>query len=150
MITGMKDNIDARIIKVLKKHHIFTLATSSNNLPYCCTCFYAYYSEGNEIIFTSEKDTRHISEALLQKHIAGNIALETKLIGIIRGIQFTGLISEISEKDREKYVKIYTHRFPYVKHLLKEAIFWKIEPDFFKLTDNKLGFGKKIIWNKNN
>lgn len=145
----MSNAIDQRIIKLIQKHHIFTLATSSDNIPYCSTCFYAYHSDENLFIFTSEIDTRHIKEALKQSKVAGAIALETKIVGKIRGVQFTGKISELSGDDLKKLKKIYLAKFPYVTPFIKDTPFWKIEPDFFKLTDNNLGFGKKILWTKN-
>ncbi len=141
-----QNTIDPRIIKMIHRHHIFTLATSSNNIPYCSTCFYAYEAVANVFIFTSEKDTRHIAETLKQNKVAGAIALETKIIGKIRGVQFTGKIKEIHDDELKKYKKIYLHRFPYVTPFINDTPFWIIEPDFFKLTDNNLGFGKKIIW----
>jgi len=142
------NSIDERIIKMIRRHHIFTLATASENIPYCCTCFYAYEKETNVFIFTSEKDTRHIHEASKQNKVAGAIALETKIVGKIRGIQFTGAIKEISGEELTKYKKTYLNKFPYVTPFIKETPFWIIEPDFFKLTDNNLGFGKKITWIK--
>jgi uncharacterized protein len=140
--------IDPRIVKMILRHHIFTLATSSGNIPYCSTCFYAYEKETNVFIFTSEKDTRHITEATKQNKVAGAIALETKIVGKIRGVQFTGEIKEILGDELKKYRKTYLNKFPYVIPFIKDTPFWIIEPGFFKLTDNNLGFGKKIIWTK--
>lgn len=140
--------IDPRIVKMIQRHHIFTLATSANNAPYCSTCFYAYEEAANVLIFTSEKDTRHIAEALLQNQVAGAIALETKIIGKIRGVQFTGEIKEISGEELKRFRKTYLNKFPYVKPFIKDTPFWIIMPNFFKLTDNNLGFGKKLIWIK--
>jgi uncharacterized protein len=140
--------IDDRIIKMIRRHHIFTLATSYNNIPYCSTCFFAYDPDNNVFIFTSEKDTRHIHEAVKQKQVAGAIALETKIIGKIRGIQFTGEIKEISGEELITYKKVYLNKFPYVTPFIKDTPFWIITPNLLKLTDNNLGFGKKIIWTK--
>jgi uncharacterized protein len=142
------NTIDPRIVKMIHRHHIFTLATSANNLPYCSTCFYAYDTESNVFVFTSEKNTRHIAEAVKQNKVAGAIALETKIVGKIRGIQFTGEIKEISGEELKKFKKTYLLKFPYVTPFIKDTPFWIIQPDFFKLTDNNLGFGKKIIWTK--
>jgi len=142
------NSIDQRIVKMIQRHHIFTLATSADNMPYCSTCFYAYEKEDNVFIFTSEKDTRHIAEAMQQSKVAGAIALETKIIGKIRGIQFTGEIKEIAGDELKKYLKIYLNRFPYVAPFIKDTSFWIIVPELLKLTDNNLGFGKKLIWKK--
>ena len=40
--------------------------------------------------------------------------------------------------------KNYFKAFPYA--LAMNPKLWQIRVDFFKLTDNTLGFGKKIIW----
>lgn len=136
--------IDKRIIRFIKKHHIFTLATSFNNEPYVCTCFYVYQEELNRIVFTSDIDTRHIRELELQPRVAGAIALETMIIGRIQGIQFTGKAFEIKGIDYEKANRDYLLKFPVAA--FKELSLWAIEVDFIKMTHNQLGFGKKLIW----
>jgi uncharacterized protein len=138
--------IDKRIIRMLKKHHIFTLATSSQNHPWCATCFYVYHEESNRIIFTSEKHTRHIAEGIAQTEVSGAIALETRMIGKIRGIQFSGTLAEMTGEDYTHAVKHYLKRFPYAAPYLKDTAVWAIAPAHLKMTDNRLGFGKKIIW----
>ena len=40
--------------------------------------------------------------------------------------------------------KVYLGQFPYAAAVKLEL--WTIRPDFMKLTDNRLGFGKKIVW----
>jgi uncharacterized protein len=138
--------IDERIIRFIKKHHILTLATSNDNKPYCCTCFYHYSEKENKFLITSDKDTRHIYEVLLQPFIAGAIALETSMVGKIQGVQLTGIIKELKGEESEKAKRTYIRRFPVAA--FAELVLWSIEPDFIKLTDNRLGFGKKIIWKK--
>ncbi len=138
--------IDNRILKLISKHHILTLATSEDNKPYCCTCFYTYLEEKNLFIFTSEKNTRHIDQALKQPFVAGTIALETRIIGRIRGLQLTGKVKEVKDEDLLEVRKAYIRKFAYTKPFLKDATFWTLAPDFLKLTDNRLGFGTKLIW----
>ncbi len=138
--------VDKQILSFIRKHHILTLATSGDNKPYCCTCFYAYIAEKNLFIFTSEYDTQHIRLALKQPAVAGNIALETRIVGKIRGIQFTGKITEMKDNDLTEARKAYLRKFPYVRPFLKDTPFWGLTPDFIKLTDNRLGFGTKLIW----
>ena len=140
--------IDKRILKLISKHHIFTLATCENNAAYCATCFYTYIEEKNLFVFTSEYNTRHISHSLKQALVAGAIALETHIIGKIRGIQFTGQMKELINEELIDARKAYLRKFPYTRPFLKNTPFWGISPDFIKLTDNRLGFGTKLIWNK--
>ena len=138
--------IDKKIISFIKKHHILTLATANKNTPYCCTCFYVYSEKENKFFITSEKDTRHINEALQQPIVAGTIALETSIIGKIQGLQLTGTIRKISGEETKKAKSIYIKKFPVAA--LTKLVLWGITPDFIKFTDNRLGFGKKLIWQK--
>ena len=137
---------DQRIIQFIKKHHVLTLATSYVNIPYCANCFYVYSEEDNMLIFTSDFETKHIRDILNQNIVAGSIVLETNVIGKIQGVQLQGKISEATgdmlKKARSKYLK----RFP-VAMLMKTNL-WTVELTFLKFTDNRLGFGKKLIWGK--
>lgn len=136
--------VDERMLKFIHEHHIFTLATSNNNLPYTCTCFYVYIDELNMIVFTSDKTTKHIQDVEQQQCVSGAIALETSVVGKIRGIQFTGIIKELDGKELSKAKKAYLSKFPIA--ILMKTTLWGIVPDFIKMTDNRLGFGKKLIW----
>lgn len=143
-------NIDKRIIKFIHQHHVLTLATASNNKPYCASCFYVYLETENAFVFTSDKETKHIKDVASQDNIAGAIALETTMVGKIRGVQFAGIIEEIKQGTNfyKMAKRAYIKRFPVAA--LAKLTLWKASVHFFKFTDNRLGFGKKIIWNKDN
>lgn len=140
------NQVDKRILNLINEHHILTLATSNNNKPYCATCFYVFLEESNMFIFTSDKTTKHIEDVKSQNIVAGAIALETKIVGKIRGIQFTGLIKELVDEEYKIARKAYLKAFPFA--ILKQTALWGVEVDFLKMTDNRLGFGKKIFWYK--
>ena len=135
-----------RIVKFLNRHHVLTLATCHDNRPWCCQCFYVYMDSLCGFVFTSDATTRHINEALQQPYIAGSIVLETSVVGKIQGIQFEGkLVDADGELLRE--IKIaYLKRFPFA--LLMNTKLWFLELHTMKMTDNRLGFGKKLYWNK--
>ena len=138
--------IDKRIQKFIQEHHILTIATSNNNNPYCATCFYIFLEDLNMFVFTSDENTKHINDIKKQKSVAGAIALETKIIGKIRGIQFTGIIKKLKGEEQKTAKRAYLKAFPYA--ILMQTHLWGVEVDFIKMTDNRLGFGKKIIWKK--
>lgn len=138
------NQIEKRVLDFIAEHHIFTLATSRDNKPYTSTCFYVYLPEINLFVFTSDKNTRHIQDTEQQHTVAGAIALETSIVGKIRGIQFTGIIKELEGKELSVAQKAYIKKFPIA--ILAKTTLWGITPDFIKMTDNRLGFGKKIIW----
>jgi len=136
--------VDKNCIKFIKEHHILTLATTQNNESGCCTCFYVYMESENLFVILSDEGTKHVEEMKIQKKVSCAIALETKVIGRIRGIQLTGIIEEL-EGDELKRARIaYLKAFPYA--ILMKTIVWGIKPNMMKMTDNRLGFGKKIIW----
>ena len=53
---------DKRIIEFIKRHHLLTLATSKDNIPYCCNVFYVYNDKNNSLIFSSEVKTKHVQD----------------------------------------------------------------------------------------
>ena len=79
---------------------------------------------------------------LQNTNVAASIVLETRIVGKVQGLQITGQIKEATENDKSIYIK----RFPYAA--VANLQLWRLEADFMKLTDNTLGFGKKLIWQK--
>lgn len=138
------NEIDKRIIDFINEHHVLTLATSSQNMPWCANCFYVYMEEANMFVFTSDDETKHIKDTAEQDFVAGSIVLETNVIGKIRGLQFQGKIFRAENSLLKKVKKAYLKRFP-VAMLMKTTL-WVVEPTLLKYTDNRMGFGKKLIW----
>jgi len=136
--------VDSRIIKFFRKHHVLTIATSSGNEPWCANCFYVYMEEENSLVFTTDADTRHGMEFLQNPLVAGSVVLETMIIGKIRGIQFQGIVSEPQDDLLRKAKSAYLKRFPVAA--LMDTRLWVVKLTFIKMTDNRLGFGKKLIW----
>ncbi len=130
--------LEKSIITFLKKHHLLTLATSSDNIAYCASCFYALDEQKALLIIASEHKTRHMQEALKNHHVAGTIALETAIIGKIQGVQFIGTLRHSTQEESA----LYTKRFPYA--IAMNPTLWTIEITYLKFTDNTLGFGKKL------
>ena len=136
--------IDSRIIRFFKKHHVLTISTTVNNEPWCANCFYVYLEEENALVFTTDSDTRHGQEFVKNPIVAGSVVLETMVIGKIRGIQFQGIVSEPEEGMLLKTRSAYLKRFP--PAVLMDTHLWVVKLTFIKMTDNRLGFGKKLIW----
>ena len=139
--------MDKRIIRFLKKHHVCTLATCRDGEPWCASVFYVFIEEESILVFTSDPVTRHITEALLNQKVAGAIAVETQMIGQIRGAQLSGVLLKPSHPQIEKKInKAFLKRFPYA--ILNSSPLWIIELHQIKFTDNRLGFGTKIQWSR--
>ena len=138
--------IDQQIIHFLNEHHLLTLATSQNNIPYCCNLFYVYDQVSNQLIFSTETKTKHAQDFITNTNVAGSIALETKEVSKIQGVQLQGTIQELKGEDlkiaKEQYIKAFSYAANMDLHL------WAMPLNFIKMTHNKLGFGKKLIWEK--
>ena len=137
---------DAKIIAFLKKHHVMTLATSIEHQPWCANCFYAFDDGKMSLIFTSDFETRHIKEAIQNSRVAGNVVLETSVVGKIQGIQFSGELLLPEAEWADQVNTIYLKRFPFA--ILMDTTLWELRIDYAKMTDNRLGFGKKLIWER--
>lgn len=132
---------DQRIVKFIKRHHVLTLATTNEaGEPYVANCFYAYDAQRNRIVFTSDETTRHGQEMASRGSVALSIVLETRIVGRVQGIQATGIAERGDKEAHACYIK----RFPYAA--VAPLRLWMVRPTMFKLTDNTLGFGKKLIW----
>lgn len=138
--------VDSRIIRFFRRHHVLTIATSVNDEPWCASCFYVYLKNENALVFTTDTSTRHGQEFIKNKLVAGSVVLETRIIGKIRGIQFQGTVSEPVGTLLEEASDAYMKRFPVA--ILMETHLWIVHLTQIKMTDNRFGFGNKLIWTK--
>ncbi|AII15129.1 putative protein, pyridoxine 5'-phosphate oxidase family [Campylobacter iguaniorum] len=130
--------MDERIVEFITKMHIFSLGVVCDEQPYLCSCFYAYDEINNSLVFASDDSSKHIKAIKKQPKVAINIALDTKIVGIIKGVQATGAAREATNKN------VYFKRFPYALALNPKL--YEIKLEWIKYTDNALGFGTKLTW----
>lgn len=133
--------ITSKIENFIAKHHLLSLATYGDEL-WCCSLFYAYDSEEISFIVATDTQTLHGSNVVKNHTVAGTVAFETKTVGKIQGIQFKGVMT-LCDEGKEFYYKA----FPYAR--IMSPTLWTIRLDEIKMTDNTLGFGKKLIWKRN-
>ena len=141
-----ENTLSEKIVLFLKKSTNLTLATSINNIPYCANCFYAYDAERNLLIFKSDRETHHIEEALLNNKVAGTVLPDKLDSKKIKGIQFSGIFIDAKDELLDSFKKIYYRKYPFALTFAGEI--WAVELTNIKMTDNTLGFGKKIHWKK--
>ncbi len=155
-----------KISDFLKKHHVATLATSTNNTPWVAHCFYAFMEKEMCLVFTTDTETRHGQEMTENQNVSVGIAWETKVVGQIRGAQCSGRVYKV-EKSKGRRVErsdpstfrpfdsltaakaaksAYLKKFPFAA-LMKTQL-WIFVIDSIKYTDNRLGFGKKLYWER--
>lgn len=133
--------MQTQIEEFLKSRHLGAFSVLKDELPYSFSAFYAYKDEC--IFIASDEKTTHMKSLKLNPNISGAIYFDTKIVSLIKGVQFFG---EISRADKcGEYV--YFGAYPFAK-VLKPQI-WQIRLKWIKMTDNKAFFGKKIIWEAN-
>ncbi len=136
----MDENLQ-KIAIFIDEHHVLSLATFSGSALSICSLFYVYSKKHNCFVVASSQETQHIQDIQEHQQVAANILLETKEIGKIQGLQIKGVFVALEERELKQ---LYFKRFPYA--LAMNPQLWKIEVEHFKFTDNRLGFGKKLIW----
>jgi len=129
-----------KIVSFLGQHHVMSLATTDFTQLDVCSLFYSYSKEKNSFVVASNDATKHIQNILQNNNVSGNILLETKTVGKIEGVQFKGRCKVLEDNELQA---LYFKTFPYALAMLPQL--WQIEIVHFKMTDNRLGFGKKII-----
>lgn len=121
--------------------------TDECGIPYCFTCHYAFNSTDGLLYFKSSNDAYHSALLISNPVIAGTI-LPDKLNRILpKGIQLRGETLSPAHPLSKDASAIY-HK----KHRLALAIkgsIYTVRLDAIKMTDSQLGFGKKIIWKRN-
>ena len=137
---------EKRIVDFIREHHVLTLATSVENKPWCANCFYIYLENENCFVFTSDDETNHVKHIAENNYVSGSVVLETNVVGKIQGIQFSGMMEKPGTDLLKLGKKAYLKRFPYAA-LMKTSL-WVVHLYYIKMTDNRLGFGKKLIWEK--
>lgn len=136
--------LDKRIQKFIKKHHVLNLSTYADGEISTCSCFYAFNVENMQLVITSDIKTKHIQQALTNPNVSGTIVLETKIVGKIQGVQFSGKLLKLDDIQNLNTRKVYFKKFPFA--VLMKTSLWAISLTHIKFTDNRLGFGKKIFW----
>ena len=140
--------IDQRILDFIGEHHVLTVACVAHEgaAPWCANAFYVYDPQEEGFIITSEEKTLHAQLFLENSQVAGSVVLETKQVGKIQGLQFTGTVRRCDGGLFDRCRLLYLKRCPYA--VFKGGEVWQIKLDSLKFTDNRLGFGKKLHWKR--
>ena len=135
--------MDERIVKFLKKMHLASLCViDEDGQPYAFSAFCAFDEISFSLLLASSHESSHIKFLKNSKLVAGTIALDTKIVGKIEGVQFQGVMQEADNNERE----LYFNKFFYARAMTPEI--WCVCLEKVKFTSNTLGFGKKIHWQK--
>lgn len=115
--------------------------------PYCFSCFYAFNSNQALVYFKSSVNSHHAGLMKKNPFIAGTV-LPDKLNKLaVKGIQFEGIVLDTELPEVKRGLNDYVRKYPMALAMPGEI--WALQIDRIKMTDNTLGFGKKMIWSRN-
>lgn len=136
----------AALRSYLTRQHVLTLCAGDAADLWCASCFYAFDAADMAFYLMTEAETRH--GVLMQRfpRVAGTVAGQPKQVALLRGVQFSGEILSLSGEEEQAARRLYIRRFPVAK--LMPAPIWRLSLHQLKMTDNRLGFGKKLYWSR--
>ncbi|MBB1580321.1 YhbP family protein [Serratia sp. OS31] len=132
------------IVHFLSKQHVLTLCAGNGMDMWCANCFYVFDAERMALWVMTETHTRHGELMLQNAGVVGTIAPKPKTIALIRGIQYRAQATMLNGEQEALARARYCKRFPIAK--MMKAPVWQLDLQEVKMTDNTLGFGKKLHW----
>lgn len=141
------NTINNSIIHFLERQTCATICcVDENESPYCFSCYYVFSKENVVLYFKSSLEAHH-SVLLAKKPIVAGTIMPDKLDRLItRGIQLRGeMLQNPHPMAKDAYLR-YHKKYP-AALAIKGAVFTVLLSDI-KMTDSKLGFGKKFYWKR--
>lgn len=136
----------AVIEQYLKKYHVLTLCAAAEGDLWCANCFYVVEPDQMALLLMTELKTRHGTLMAKQPRVSGTIAAQPKTVALIKGIQYSGRVIQLTGDEEQAGRALYCKQFPVARAM--PSPLWRLSLDAIKMTDNTLGFGKKIHWQR--
>jgi uncharacterized protein len=150
----MSSELKRQILDYLRAHNTMTLATTTGDVPWAATVFFA--SEDLRLYFFSAPESRHCQNLEINPRVAVTIQEDYHDWRKIKGIQlegYAGLVDGAVEKT--KAMAIYARKYPAVIKLFTDPAsgvlhkaflkvnFYRVVPEKVFYIDNEQGFGKR-------
>ena len=139
--------MDERIISFITGQTCASMACANEEGRLCSfSCFYSFDSGNGLLHYKSSRDTRHSLCIAKRPAVAGTI-LPDKLNRLqIKGVQFEGRILAFDDPLCKQAASHFYKKHPVALSMPGDV--WTVQLDFIKFTDNTLGFGKKLSWQR--
>jgi uncharacterized protein YhbP (UPF0306 family) len=132
------------INRFLRQQHVLTLCAGGGIDMWCANCFYVFDETQMAVFLMTEKHTRHGELMQINPQVAGTIAIQPRTVALIKGIQYRGQITVLSGDAEQAARQRYCRRFPVAR--VASTPLWQLTLLEIKMTNNTLGFGKKLYW----
>lgn len=144
-------NIQDRVIEVLSKSHLMSLAIQDNEGPWIADVIFVYDEDLN-IYWMSDSDTRHSKAVVENGKVAGTITHTTRSKEPNFGIQFEGKAEKLPGTQFELLVKHLAKRgYPVpkmsqAKKILDGDRWYKLVPTkMFLIDEENFGFKRQKV-----
>lgn len=139
--------MDESIIRFIQQQTCATICcTDEQGIPYCFSCYHVFNRENSLLYFKSSDNTLHSALLVRNPVISGSI-LPDKLNKLItKGIQLQGEVLKQVHPQTKDASEIYHKKIP-LALAIKGKVF-TIRLNTIKMTDSQFGFGKKIMWKR--
>jgi Uncharacterized protein conserved in bacteria len=135
------------ISEYISENHVISFCCFAEDDIWAANSFYIFNKDDVCFYLMSDPNTRHGRLAIANPVVAGTINEQPSNILSIKGLQYKGVMALLADGvERQLAYQTYTQRFPVAK--IKSLPLWKIEIQEMKFTNNSLGFGKKISWER--
>lgn len=136
--------IDSKIEQFIAENHVISIAVNDKNEIWSFNAFYVKNEQNNQLIILTSLDSIHGNILQKNPNVSGTISNQISDVKELKGLQFKGTL--IANKNAAHLYELYCTKFPIAKNL-KETV-WILEFETLKYTDNSLGFGTKLYWEK--
>lgn len=144
--TSSHGDLDLAMLKAISSfissNQVATICCMDGNNPYCFNSFYHFEEQRGLLLFKSSAEAYHSGLLINDHQVAGSILPGSINFSALQGIQFWGTI--LSDLPENELGAMYHARFPFAKNI--PGIIYCLRMDRIKMTDNSLGFGKKLSW----
>ena len=150
----MSEQLKQQILDYMEAHNTMTLATSSGDVPWAATVFYA--NDDLHLYFFSAPDSRHCQNLAVNARVAVTIQEDYRDWREIKGIQLEGMVALVDGfLEKAKAMAVYARKYPQVIKLFTDpgsGVFYKaflkvkfycVTPQRVYFIDNEQGFGKR-------
>lgn len=148
------DPLRQTILDFLAEHHVFTLATCGEGVPYAAPLMYA--NVGFSLYWVSDPSSRHSRELTEQPNIAATVAPDYDDFSNIRGLQIEGravclggvLANAAAMKPLVAKFGFFKQFLAGPAHLaaqLQKAALYRLDCTRIVLIDNTISFGHREV-----
>lgn len=142
---SVMNTVKKNIVSFLEKQTCATVCCKDENGdPYCFSCYYVYCNKEVLLHFKSSADSHHSQLLAMNPEVAGTILPNRIEKFRTTGIQWKGKLLQHSDPLAGNAVHRYHSAYP-AACAIKGTVF-SILLTVLKMTDNKLVYGKKTYW----